>query len=164
MHSKPTWGAALVGCLTLLMGGLVAPAAHAAEARDLLWARSAGGVGWESGDGIAVDAAGNALVTGHFYHSATFGAGEANETTLTYGGLRAACKRCRRAALHGYQKRWCEKKCLVQSSGKSFCIFGYRYHPQIFASMRVRSPGVTGSVSRLPNDFRVMVASDGDAT
>ena len=85
MHSKTAWGSALVGCLVLLMEGLVATAAHAA-AGDLLWARSAGGSGWDYGWGIAVDAAGNALVTGRFQGSATFGAGEANETTLTSAG------------------------------------------------------------------------------
>jgi len=85
MKGKTAWGAALVGCLVLLMGGLVAPAAHAA-AGDLLWARSAGGSHSDHGNGIAVDAAGNALVTGFFYDSATFGAGEANETTLTAVG------------------------------------------------------------------------------
>ena len=54
----------------------------------LLWARSAGGggSGHDHGAGISVDAAGNALVTGHFEGSATFGAGEANETTLTGAG------------------------------------------------------------------------------
>jgi len=89
MHSKTTWSAALVGCLALLVVGFQAPAAHAAEAGDLLWARSAGGSSGEGavGNGIAVDAAGNALVTGYFGDSATFGAGEANETTLTAAGL-----------------------------------------------------------------------------
>ena len=87
MKGKTAWGAALVGCLVLLMGGLMAPAAHAA-AGDLLWARSAGGSGGRDfGYGIAVDAAGNALVTGSFEGSATFSDGEAHETTLTAAGV-----------------------------------------------------------------------------
>jgi len=83
MHSKPTWGAALIGCLALMTGGLVAPAAHAALG-DLLWAKQAGGIALDASYDIAVDVAGNALVTGQsFSTSLTFGAGEVNETTLT---------------------------------------------------------------------------------
>jgi hypothetical protein len=48
----------------------------------LLWARQAGGTGGESGRGIVVDSVGNSYVTGGFAGSATFGQGEANETTL----------------------------------------------------------------------------------
>ena len=81
---------------------------HAA-AGDLVWARSAGGVYNDNGFGIAVDAAGNALVTGRFDDSATFGAGEANETILTAAGVLTSsspstpqtgpcCGRARRAA------------------------------------------------------------------
>ncbi len=52
----------------------------------LLWAKRAGGTGYDEGSGIAVDDAGNSYVTGYFYGSATFGPGEANETTLTSAG------------------------------------------------------------------------------
>ena len=53
----------------------------------LVWAKRAGGPGSGSeGDSIAVDGAGNSYVTGLFYSSATFGPGEANETTLTSAG------------------------------------------------------------------------------
>ncbi len=58
----------------------------------LLWAKQAGssasgGVGvLEGGRGIAVDGSGDSYVTGLFFESATFGAGEANETTLNSSG------------------------------------------------------------------------------
>jgi hypothetical protein len=55
----------------------------------LLWAKNAGGDNSNSyadyparGFGIAVDAGGNALVTGEFLAKAVFGAGEPNESTL----------------------------------------------------------------------------------
>ena len=53
----------------------------------LLWAKRAGGTNVDEGHGIAVDGAGNSYVTGDFSGSATFGPGEANETTLTSTGL-----------------------------------------------------------------------------
>jgi hypothetical protein len=49
----------------------------------LVWATSAGGAGHDAGSGIVIDNAGNSHVTGFFQISATFGAGEANETTIT---------------------------------------------------------------------------------
>jgi Beta-propeller repeat/Domain of unknown function (DUF5122) beta-propeller len=49
----------------------------------LVWATSAGGAGHDAGSGIVVDNAGNSHVTGFFQVSATFGAGEASETTIT---------------------------------------------------------------------------------
>jgi len=52
----------------------------------LVWARRAGGTGFDVGNGIATDAAGSSYVTGFVQGTATFGAGEANETTLTGGG------------------------------------------------------------------------------
>jgi len=48
----------------------------------LVWAKQAGGSGDLVSRGIAVDTSGNSYVTGDFQGSATFGAGEANETTL----------------------------------------------------------------------------------
>jgi hypothetical protein len=56
---------------------------HSSEARSLQWAKQAGGGGDNGGTGIAVDNSGNSYVTGYFDGSATFGAGEANQTTLT---------------------------------------------------------------------------------
>ncbi len=50
-------------------------------AGNLLWARKAGGTGYDEGRGIAVDAAGNAYVTGIFQGAASFGA-----TNLTSSG------------------------------------------------------------------------------
>jgi hypothetical protein len=53
-------------------------------ARDgtLLWATSAGGGMSDLGNDIATDSRGNSYVTGSFRGTATFGAGEANETVL----------------------------------------------------------------------------------
>jgi len=52
----------------------------------LIWAKQAGGTGGDRGWGIAVDGSGNSYVTGDFSLTATFGAGEVNETTLTSAG------------------------------------------------------------------------------
>ena len=62
--------------LLLATGGSV-------EARNLLWAKQVGGGTGNGGSGIAVDNSANSYVTGYFDGSATFGAGEANQTTLT---------------------------------------------------------------------------------
>jgi hypothetical protein len=43
-------------------------------AGNLLWARQAGGTGYDEGRGIAADASGNIFVTGLFQNTATFGA------------------------------------------------------------------------------------------
>jgi hypothetical protein len=48
----------------------------------LLWARSSGGGGESWHSGIGTDSSGNVYVTGGFQYDATFGAGEATETTL----------------------------------------------------------------------------------
>lgn len=56
------------------------------QAQELDWATRAGGTGFERGFGIAADNAGNSYVTGPFGGTAIFGAGEANETTLTPAG------------------------------------------------------------------------------
>ena len=58
---------------------------HAGGA-DLVWAKGAGGVDWDYGSGIAALSDGSALVTGGFGGSATFGSGEAEETTLISAG------------------------------------------------------------------------------
>ncbi len=58
------------------------------QAQNLVWAKSSGGPtidednNTDEGFDIAVDGAGNSYITGRFFVSATFGAGEANETTL----------------------------------------------------------------------------------
>jgi hypothetical protein len=58
-----------------------------AQAQQLNWVKQAGGAdGGAGGSGIAVDSAGNSYVTGEFWGTVTFGAGAANETTLTSVG------------------------------------------------------------------------------
>jgi len=52
----------------------------------LAWAKRAGGADDDWGSGIAALADGSALMTGFLYGSATFGPGEAGETTLTSAG------------------------------------------------------------------------------
>jgi hypothetical protein len=52
----------------------------------LVWAKRVGSPSTDVGGGIATDSAGNSYVTGYFYDTATFGAGEAHETTLTPTG------------------------------------------------------------------------------
>ena len=49
----------------------------------LVWVRQAGGEGFASGQGIAVDRSGNSYVTGWLGSSTTFGSGESNETTIS---------------------------------------------------------------------------------
>jgi hypothetical protein len=53
---------------------------------SLIWVAQAGGVGGDQDKGIAVDAMGNSLITGSYRDSATFGAGEPNETVLRNSG------------------------------------------------------------------------------
>ena len=71
-------------------GGIDIFVAKYDAAGALVWAKRAGGTGGffasDSGNGIAVDGAGNSYVTGAFVDSATFGVGESNETTLTSAG------------------------------------------------------------------------------
>ena len=73
----------LIAALSLCF---ILPMSPALRAQDLVWAKRAGGIRTDYGNGIAVDGAGNSYVTGAFYDSATFGPGEANETTLTSAG------------------------------------------------------------------------------
>ncbi len=53
---------------------------------QLAWVRHCGGVADDSGRGLAVADDGSVLVAGAFTDVATFGAGEANETTLSSAG------------------------------------------------------------------------------
>lgn len=65
--------------LVLLLASVGVGAANDGE---LLWARRAGGTLSDSGGDVAAFANGSMVVVGQFYGSATFGAGEANETTV----------------------------------------------------------------------------------
>ncbi|MCB0158575.1 MAG: DUF11 domain-containing protein, partial [Caldilineaceae bacterium] len=56
------------------------------NAGTLVWVAQDGGTGFVIGRSIAVDSAGNSYVAGDFFGTATFGAGESNETTLTSAG------------------------------------------------------------------------------
>jgi hypothetical protein len=62
------------------------PGGASCETVTLDYAKRAGGTNGDGGSGIAVDAEGNSVVTGHFSGSATFGAGEPNETELNSAG------------------------------------------------------------------------------
>jgi hypothetical protein len=53
---------------------------------SLLWAKRAGGTDSDVATGTAVDGSGNIYVTGLFQGTATFGLGEAKQTTLTSAG------------------------------------------------------------------------------
>ena len=53
---------------------------------SFMWAKSAGGANTDKSYGIATLSEGAALVTGEFFGTATFGAGESNETTLASAG------------------------------------------------------------------------------
>jgi hypothetical protein len=70
--------------LLLLVGGV--GQTQAAGPGELQWATKAGGTSYDYGYGIATDGDGNSLVMGYFQGTATFGAGEANETSLTSAG------------------------------------------------------------------------------
>jgi hypothetical protein len=52
----------------------------------LVWVKKVGGEGTNEGRAIAVDSNGNSYVTGFFQNTATFGAGETNETTFVAQG------------------------------------------------------------------------------
>ncbi len=65
---------------------LISVSGESAQARNLQWAKRAGGTSGETGFGIAVDGAGNSYVTGDFGGSATFGPGDPSQTVLTSAG------------------------------------------------------------------------------
>ena len=50
---------------------------------DLIWAKSAGGTGWDEGFAVTLLSDGSVMVTGTYGDPATFGKGEPNETTLS---------------------------------------------------------------------------------
>ena len=84
----------LISVLLLLGGFVLLVQTNDVFAQELFYAKSAEGKGdqlnyplmGESGYGIAVDTAGSSVVTGSFVGTATFSAGEPNETTLTSRG------------------------------------------------------------------------------
>ena len=82
-----TFGPGEVNETTLTAGGgLTIFVASYDPGGALVWAKRAGGTGLDEGQGIATDGAGNSYATGRFSGTATFGAGETNETTLTSAG------------------------------------------------------------------------------
>ena len=60
--------------------------ARYAAGGSLVWAKQAGGMDIEGGQGIATFADGSSVVTGSFGGTATFGSGEAKETKLVSVG------------------------------------------------------------------------------
>jgi uncharacterized delta-60 repeat protein len=53
---------------------------------DLIWAKRAGGISNDCGQGITTLSADSTVVTGYFFGSATFGPGELNQTILVSAG------------------------------------------------------------------------------
>jgi hypothetical protein len=68
-------------------GGVTTAAGSGAEAQELDWATTGGGAISDRGLDIATDPRGSSYVTGFFQATATFGAGEANETMLSSAGF-----------------------------------------------------------------------------
>ncbi len=68
--------------LAALLGSTLATTSHAQNG-GLAWAKRAGSQSIDEGNGVVVDAQGNAYVTGYFKLTSNFGQGEANETVLT---------------------------------------------------------------------------------
>ena len=64
-----TWLATLACILSVLMG------MSAAQAQEFLWARQMGGNSQDGGDSVAVDAAGNVYIVGHFNFTSDFDPG-----------------------------------------------------------------------------------------
>jgi hypothetical protein len=78
----PTSSGKTIVVLTFFVAAMLSSPA-AAFGQELVWAKRAGGTVGSGGSRIAVDNSGNSYVTGFFQSTATFGPGEANETTLT---------------------------------------------------------------------------------
>jgi len=89
INGSATFGPGEANQTTLTSAGLedIFVAKHDASG-ILQWAKRAGGTGTDGGLGIGVDGMSNSYVTGWFTGTATFGQGEANQTTLTSAGDR----------------------------------------------------------------------------
>ena len=88
-NGSATFGKGEANQTTLISAGLedIFVAKH--DASGLLqWVKRAGGTGTDGGLGIGVDGFDNSFVTGWFTGTATFGSGQANQTTLTSAGDR----------------------------------------------------------------------------
>jgi hypothetical protein len=89
MNTKARACTLVVVSLTLSVAvpfGPVMAAGAGPSAPELDWARGAGGASFDNGSGIAATARGDTYVTGSFRGTATFGAGEANQTVLSTTG------------------------------------------------------------------------------
>lgn len=84
--SSAVFGSGEVGQTTLSGSGQEVFVARYASTGALLWAKSAGGGGYDQGGGIAAFADGTCVVTGTVTIPATFGAGEPNQTVLSGSG------------------------------------------------------------------------------
>jgi len=85
-EGSATFGPGEAGETTLTSAGRDIFIARYNPEGTLAWAKRAGGTYDDEGDSIAALAGGSALVTGSFEGSATFGPGEAGQTTLTSAG------------------------------------------------------------------------------
>ncbi len=83
-----SWTSQRKGAIPALLFSVLAILSWAVivQAQSLMWAKSAGGRADDASFDIVVDASGSSYITGFFNGSATFGAGETNQTTLNSAG------------------------------------------------------------------------------
>jgi hypothetical protein len=72
---------------------LICPMQYQGQTQSFLWAKSMGGVAWDEGSGIAVDASGNVYTVGKFFGTVDFDPGPAVHNVTSAGDYEAfVCK------------------------------------------------------------------------